>query len=243
MMRQNLRAFFALALLGLFASCASESTKPEEAPESTPQGMISAVGLQATEDGKPIDAHQRVWYGVRLAENPADAEGDRDYTVDAFTKDAYAALRDETDGMPEQEGRQFIVKDGRRLWLSCAFEHDETRDASWCLVPVPSICADHACMYDLHVANDALSDGLNDTKDWDEDPSAWTSTAFDWMSEFGDARLYVANYKEDMLKYADEDPSIELAVDGDKVTARGWIRRVYEDLDVTIEPRVPATRD
>ena len=74
-------------------------------------------------------------------------------------------------------------------------------------------------------------------------PSAWTSTTFDWMSEFGDARLYVANYKEDMLKYADKDPSIELAVDGDKVTARGWIRRVYEDLDVTIEPRVPATRD
>lgn len=245
MIKKLVFAPMALGTLFLFAGCAEDPSTENQNQYPKVSGdeeLVSHAGLQATEAGKPIDAHHRIWYGIRLLERPADATGEHDFTLDAYTPENYAAARSEANGAPDKEGIHFIVKNENKIWLSCATAPEPDLDESWCYLPVPPICYDNACLYEFHISKEPFPHGIDDTNDWDANPDGWISTTFDWEEEFGSALSFTANYKQDIVKYTGDAPGIELTIEGDTAHTRGWIRRVKEDLGVIIEPRVPATR-
>ena len=223
------------------ASCAGTSAVKDEGAV-TEEGIIAAVNLQATQDGDRINAHARVWYGVRLVEKPTDDGGDHhDYTIDVYSPATYEALRSLPDGAPELEGIQYIIEDEKRLWVSCAFDPERDLDDSWCLIAVPPPCWDNACVYDFRVSHEPFSEGIPEGRDWNADPDGWARGQFYWENEFGSARMYGANYEHAAMEHLgmgpDQPAPIELRVEGGEVHLRGWIRRLEEDEGIIVEPR------
>lgn len=217
----------ALLLAMAIGGCTDDdTTTQEDATTNGDNGVVTELFLRLTVDGTVVDPGQRLFYSRTLTEERRQALYERYVDrADEFT-----------------EPIVFLDHENQRVWWVCdthfadAEERGDRAGEPYCAFRVPAPYSDPADNhYDLRIQREADGSVLEGADSWVSAPDAWLSGTFDFSAEIGPVEGYEARfegrYPETLL--TGEEYPIEIVVEGDEVSATGWVQRhglIDEDL-------------